>query len=334
MNAVIKLAAVFCLLGSLLSCTNSDSDRLRIENEQRQKFIVDLQNNLETTKASLSEQKAENEQLKSELSAAMAKMRDGQTTNQPTQPINGAKAKSDDPSRIEILGAKAVAEFKADLLAKRLENAQKNINELKSQLSAKDNEVKNLAGQIGERDQEISRIKNLAEQEFAVKDNRVSELQSKLDQLTKENAGTLEKLEKLTAEAGENKDLAATFKSALSDATRIKTAAESEIGRLQGEVKNLTATLETTKTELNEVSGDFESCKSGYEQLSSQAEKFRSHAAQLTTENERIKTEMASMSERMKSMEAASAPGDNGRSNIDKLLDPGHGGQADTKPLY
>jgi chromosome segregation ATPase len=297
------------LVAILQGCSQSGVDKATSESEHLQKSIADLQSQLTQAKHSLSSLEDENQRLAAELQAAgvkikMVEQRTLEKSSEGRTQTKGSEFKgSDEESRIGLMGAKAIAEFRAEQLSKRLDKLSKDLDLKEQELvairknaEAKDKEVASLSRQIEEL-QEADRT-------------RTSELESKLDRIGKELADRSTAMGRLKQELDEKTELLHTLKNAVADAAKLKSNAEIEVTRLQSELtqaadqtgavgkqaSQLRRDLEQLQNQAFRTREDIDQCREQSEQLRAEAESSRQ-------ESQRLKAELSELGQRLQAAE-------------------------------
>jgi chromosome segregation ATPase len=297
------------LVAILQGCSQSGIDKATSESDNLQKSIADLQSQLTQTKQSLSRFEDENQRLTAELQAAgvksnMAEQRALEKSSQGRVQTKGAELKgTDEESRIGLMGAKAIAEFRAEQLRKRLDKLSKDLDLKEQELVAirqnaetKDKEVASLSGQIQEL-QEADRT-------------RTSELESKLDRISKELAERSTAMGRLKQELDEKTDLLHALKNAVADAAKLKSNAEIEVTRLQSELTQAASQADAVGKQAGQLRRDVEQLQNqavrtreDIDQCREQSEQLRADAESSRQESQRLKAELSDLGQRLQAAE-------------------------------
>lgn len=297
------------LVAILQGCSQSGIDKTTSDSEHFQKSIADLQSQLTQAKQSLSIFEDENQRLAAELQAAgvkvkMAEQRALEKFSEGRMQTKGPEFKgSDEESRIGLMGAKAVAEFRADQLSKRLDKLSKDLDLKEQELvairknaEAKDKEVASLSRQIEEL-QEADRT-------------RTSELESKLDRIAKELAERSTAMGRLKQELDEKTELLHALKNAVADAAKLKSNAEIEVTRLQSELTQAANHSDAVGKQAGQLRRDLEQLQNqafrtreDIDQCRQQSEELRAEAESSRQESQRLKAELSELGQRLQAAE-------------------------------
>ena len=129
-SMMILVALVFILLG----CGQSQVGKTTGETGDLQKSIADLQSQLAQARQTVTTYEGENQRLSAELQAASVKEKMAEQRASENIPEGQMEARGtglgegDDESRIGLMGAKALAEFKAEQLSIRLGKLSKDLD--------------------------------------------------------------------------------------------------------------------------------------------------------------------------------------------------------------
>jgi chromosome segregation ATPase len=315
------------LVAILQGCSQSGVDKATSKSEHLQKTIADLQSQLTQAKQSLSSLENENQHLVAELQAAgvkanMAEQRALEKFSERRMQAKGSEFKGgDEGSRIGLMGAKAIAEFRAEQLSKRLDKLSKDLDLKEQELvairknaEAKDKEVASLSRQIEEL-QETDRT-------------RTSELESKLDKIGKELAERSTAMGRLKQELDEKTELLHALKNAVADAAKLKSNAEVEVTRLQSELTEAANKADVVGKQAGQLQHDLEDLQNqavrtreDIDQCREQSEQFRAEAESSTKEIKRLKAELSELGQRMQAAEPTPpAAEEEHPSALDRLL--------------
>ena len=268
---VVLLSLVVLLLG----CDKAAVEKPGTGADPSKILISGLESQLAEVRKDLARQQDQNTELMGRVQSLLKKVaeKDGQLeefivesrkNNAAQRPRSSGGGKKD-LSRIKLIGAKALAEHKAEELSKRLDTLSRDLEQKERDL----NSIRHIERQ---KDAEVRNLTKKISQLQAENDARSAELNRKMEQITEDLNKRSASLQEFKSELNEKSELLETLKNAVSDAGRLKKAAEEEVERL-------TSTLTETNTQLEAARED--------------AKQQRQTVAQLTTELERIKQESA-----------------------------------------
>lgn len=184
----------------------------------------------------------------------------GKTVDGPPASGRGGDTQTD-RSRIGLIGAKALAEFKAAKLSKRLD-------ELKEDLDRKETALKEIAENARTKDDEIAALRERIEELQASEQTRTAELRARLQEIEKQLKERSAEAQRHKNELDEKQGLLDALKGAASDAGRLKAAAESRVKELEARVADLQA-------QLTKAAGDAERAGQQIADLQAQSEASR-----------------------------------------------------------
>jgi chromosome segregation ATPase len=332
MNPLRSVIIVILIVGSMMvlqACGDSQVDKLRMEADQRGKQVADLQAQLAQTREALARQQDEKSQLGDQLSSLQLKIRELEAQAQKKVEAARTEAKeAPDAGKIGLLGAKAVAEFRAQQLSKRLDK-------LSADLDKKEQELVKINQISKQKDLELTKLKERIEKLQAADQNRVGELQAKLENISKELEQRSSVATQSQQELKEKSDLLVTLKNAVTDATKLKAASEAEAERLRTELGQITKQLETTKARAAADSQDLQDCaawaeKAAKELKNQQAamQQYKGETERLQKEGEQLKSALAELNNKIRAAEAAQEQG----SPIDRILESPKAGASAGSP--
>ncbi|MHB8204610.1 MAG: hypothetical protein ACYDHG_13015 [Desulfomonilaceae bacterium] len=282
----LGLISIFLILASvsIQSCGGKTDQYSGSEKPGASVQAPNVETELKRAKEKLSSLQTDNQDLQASnkiLSEKLKELQDAaenQTNNTPTETSPGGLS---DQTRIALMGAKAVAEFKAQQAERRLES-------LTADLVKKDDELKDALEQAEASSHENEDLKNKLETlntETAQKKAELEETVKKLEATIAERNSVIIKKE---AESKEKEDLLNTLKKAWSDATQLKSAAEADLSKLKTsftDCQNQTTQLKTMEDqqkkenerlagELQNLKKDYSSCMAQSQQLKAQSDAY------------------------------------------------------------
>jgi chromosome segregation ATPase len=311
----------------LQGCSQSTVDKSTSETDRLQKSVEDLQSQLAQAKQALSNYEDENKRLAADLQAAGGTERMAEQGALEQSPEGRVQAKGpenkegDEEGRISLMGAKALAEFRAEQLSKRLDKLNKDMN-------LKEQELATIRQNAEAKDQEVASLSVKIEELQEADRTRTSELQAKLDAIEQELAERSIAMGKLKQDLDEKTELLTALKSAVADAAKLKSNAETEVTRLQSDLTQaagqadavgkqagqLRRELEQLQNQAFRSREDIEQCRQQYEQLHAEAESSKQ-------ESQKLKAELSELSKKVQVAESAPpAAEEESPSALDNLL--------------
>ena len=271
---------------------------------QAQKTIADLQSKLTKAERDLAAARNENTELEGKVDALSKESSKEETRG--------------DDKKIELLGAKAIAEYQVDQLNRRLDKLTKN-------LDAKEKELAAIRQTSDHREKEIEGLKTTIERLQTEDKKRTTDLTSKLDKMAEELEQASAASRELKRQLDERDQLLATLKNAVADATKLKAQAEAEGTRVQSELAETTKKLESSEAAREQDRQTIGELQAEEEEARQQVVQYREAAEQSKLETERLKKEtdelQAEISDLSSRLRAAQPPQGNQPSIIDKLLE-------------
>jgi len=269
-------------------CGDTEAEKSKAEATQSREVIAKLQSQLAEARDGLARQQAENRQLSetvrtfdqkiaqiqvaAEKAAEESRSRRGASSATPEG--NGDA----DQSRITLMGAKAVAEFKAAQLSQKLES-------LKKDLERKEEELARIREDAQKKDNEIQMLSKRVEELQAQDQTRSAEVNSKLEHLGKELEKRSVESRQLKKDLDDKVGLLEALKNAVADAGRLKATAEAEASGLRNQISELTRQLTASQT-------DGKACRQEIARLQSEGEGRRQEIASLQNESEGFRQEI------------------------------------------
>lgn len=306
MNLLRLCSMLVCgMILALHGCGGKAEQKPSIPAAQHEKKISELQSVLAKAQDQLAQEKKRSEQLAVEAESLRGELKDleekvARTPSSEQEPAEGQDSGEDRgitaENRVSLLGAKALAEYKADRFKRRVDKLTEDLNLKEQQL----NEIKEKAQQ---KDAEVARLSEELGQIRAQDKERTTQINAKLQELEKEVSLRSSEMERLKAEVQDKAGLLEALKNSTSDCTKLKSGAEAEAKRLQAQVADLTAKLETMQKqavgahqEIERWQADEAESRRAAEQFREEAEQFRTEAEQLKAEADRAREEAQDLS--------------------------------------
>jgi chromosome segregation ATPase len=344
----LQFVVVISIACFLAGCGNTELDTARVQLEQHRKMVVELQTKLDSALSGLSKQAAQIDELTGELrSLAEERAKLQAELLKKSSEVKVIKAefspKPGAPSKIESLGALAVANFKIEQLSKK-------IDALTKELQSKDSELGQIKQTFADKESELEKLRILTGRLESESKEKESVLKSKLDSVINELAKRDQTEKQVKAELKEKGDLLTTFKNAITDATRVKAAVETENEKLKAELTQYSDRLaefsnnmETLKAQLAQVNQDVAQYRNAYEQTVAAVTKYKvafdqsgKEIERLRVESQNLRNELTAATSQIQIPRQAAAPPTED-SDVDKILQSFHGDEAkpeSTSHLY
>ncbi len=233
-----------------------------------------------------------------------------------------SEADTEDPAtraaRIKLIGAKALAEFKADKLRKRVEGLEQGLKEKDEELARLRTDAKEREGQVAALTKQV--------QEFQTQEQaRSAEVQTKLTEMQARLTERAEESKRLKKQYGESQELLAALKTAVNDSSRLKEEAEGHLTKLNKRIKelqgqasqahetaeqykqeyqNLTAQMKQSTTDLGQCREAAKQSREQLSKLSAQVEQLTETAEFLQTDRDRYVQEIQGLRSQIKTLRA------------------------------
>lgn len=228
-------------------------------------------------------------------------------------------------ARIALMGAKAIAEFKAGQAERRVES-------LTSELAKKEDDLKASLENLEATSKENLQLKAQLETATNEADQKESELQQTIDKLEStlsERAATISKME---AQLKEKEDLLNTLKKAWSDATELKSSVESQLSQLntkltecQNQSNQAKTSLDQEKLETNRLGAELENLKKNLALCQTQSQALKAQAENYFQQIGDLKEKNSQLSKQIQESRPVGGPTQKPSSIIEKLLDGSSG---------
>jgi chromosome segregation ATPase len=269
-------------------CGDTEVEKSKAEATQSREVIAKLQSQLAEARDGLARQQAENRQLSetvrtfdqkiAQIQVAAEKAAEESRRRREASSATPEGNGDADQSRITLMGAKAVAEFKAAQLSQRLER-------LKKDLDRKEEELARIREDAQKKDDEIQMLTKKVEELQAQDQTRSAEVNSKLEHLGKELEKRSAESRQLKKDLDDKVGLLEALKNAVADAGRLKATAEAEASGLSNQISELTRQLTASQN-------DVKACRQEIARLQSEGEGRRQEVASLQTESEGFRQEI------------------------------------------
>jgi len=326
----LKLFSILCLFLSmaLQSCGGKTDQASTSGTDKTSRTPASLESDLKFTEARLSSLESENKELTASNEMLLEKLKELQEAAQRETGGNASDRTPDNENgglsnqnRIALIGAKAIAEFKADQALRRMES-------LTSDLSKRDDDLKKALVDLEIVSQEREGLKKEFESLKVDSRNTQSQMNDTLSKLEARLAEKCDLVSKLEAELNDKEGLLNTFKKAWSDATQLKSNAEERLSQInnnfkecQNQVAQMKGLLDQSRTESTLVTAEFEGLKKELASSNLQNRQLQSDGELYLKQIRELKETLAASVDKKQLELPASGGVDKSHSIIDRLLE-------------
>jgi len=268
------------LVLAVQGCGSGSTEKPPAEKGQAKQSVFDLHAQLAQARDEVQRERESKEALQAQVQPLTQKVGQLQAELNRAQTPGARKEASGaaDQSRIQLIGEKALVEYKAEQLSRRL-------NKLSEDLDRKEGEMATLRQTAQAKEKEVADLSRQIESIQTTEKSRSAALTQRMDQITKELEERSVAAKKLKQELDEKSELLSTFKTAIADANKLKTAADGESSRLRAELdeakeqlESLTQQTETTQQQL----------QSSQQQLETSTQQLADAQQQLATSKQQL----------------------------------------------
>ncbi len=300
----------------ILGCGENHAPNAQPATDAAQKLIQDLQTQLTQARENLARQQDRNSELIDRLQGVVERLNERERAASAEQGGTvGSKGEQDD-GRIQLMGQKALAEYKADQLALR-------VDKLSLDLDRKEQELETIRTEAEQKDTGVRKLTKSIDELQEAEKTRTAELNSRLQQIGRELDDRTATANKLKSDLEEKTELLAALKNAVGDASRLKSGAEAEIARKQSELdqayNELAITRENLQKERQEVarlSGLYENAR---EDISRYKLEFEQWKAEAEHKHQQLDEWIAEADRRQQEIEAERVGSDRSRQENEQL---------------
>lgn len=328
----MKPATLFSILliltsVALQSCGGKSDQGSSSEQGRVTSSTPNIETELKQAKARISSVESENRELHASNQMLTDKLKEvqdaaeeevnSQASGKTPQARSG---QAGDQSRIALMGAKALLEFKTEQLSRRVES-------LTAELSQKEDDLKaaleNL--EIASRQDEL--LKKKLEATTSEADQKESELEQTIKKLESTLAERSAIVTRIEGELNEKEGLLNTLKKAWSDATQLKSNAESDLAQLKAnvtdcrnQVDQLRSALEQERGQSGRLAAELESYRKEFSSCQAQSEQLRVQANSYLKQIQDLQTTNADLARKQQEAQPASKMPEKPAPIIEKLL--------------
>ena len=309
MKSLRSLTLILCgLLVALQGCGGPSQDQVKKPTGPAPKAISEAELNLQKAREELTLLQQNNDRLaqRCEVLTARTKeleeiVREKEEKKAPVPPV----AAAGNDARIELMGAKAIAEYRAKQLSVRLDTLSKD-------LERKDQELETIRRDAQQKEAQLESLRQSLEQLRSTAEAHTADLTRRMEQLTRQVQERTEATKKLQKEIEDKTALLESLKSAVADAGKLKSYAESHSSQLQTQLNETLAQLQAARAEsqqrtqeLTELRNQLATLKHETEQWRGVAERFRAEAERYGQAVQDLQAQASELTARLKALEPA-----------------------------
>ncbi len=319
-----SLAIMLMVIPIILGC--GSGSKQSSAPDQSQQLVSGLRAELDQARKDLEEQTDLNRDLEDQVRSLTSKLDEidqqaPATGSQHESPSVSSSGALDSQSRVALMGAKALAEFKAEQLGAKLEKLGK-------ESQAREAELAKALANYESVSSEVSELKKAVQEKTEQLAKMESEKGSQIDQLSGKVQTLTQQVADLKQDVTEKEDLLVTMKKAWSDATQLKTTAENEISRLKTDLETATKqsatfkdTAERSSQEAAFFKGELEQAQERLDSTTAQLEKLTNENLLSSAEIERLKSHSATLANKLYALErAAGVDSENFATSLDRIM--------------
>lgn len=310
---------LFVILLSGLALFGCGESELQQARTQDQKTISDLKSQVVEAREALDARLKENEQLAKQVQDLTQKVgeRERLLAAKAEQERKPAKGKGEE-GRVELMGAKAIAEYKAEQLSRRVEKLTQDLN-------AKEQEVSSIRQNAQQQNAEVEQLRQRVAALQKAEQTRTTELQSKLDSIAAELKERSAAAEKFKQELDEKTGLLSALKNAVSDASKLKSGAEAEGAKLREDLAEALKQLEAAQGVAGQAREETAKVQAYNEQIQQKLAEWMQYGEQMKQEVERLTQQVnasaSEISQLREQLQAAQAKlEEHAPSTIDRII--------------
>lgn len=270
-------------------CGENRIDKSASQTQPAQQLVSDLQSTLAQARGNLEREKERNLELMERVQVLLDKLKETEGRISVQQPAEPAKAADPgEKKRIELMGAKALAEYRAEQFRRRLD-------QLNRDLDLKESELEAIRQNSSKKDLEVSELRRNIEELQEADKNRTGQLNAKLEQITRDLEERTQAATRFKKDLDEKTELLAALKNAVSDATKLKANAEAEIARLSADLREALTQLEASQSQVAQYQHELMLAKNSLEQAQIDTDRLRQEVGNWQNETERSRNETEQM---------------------------------------
>jgi hypothetical protein len=311
-------------------CGTKTPEKPAATEDRNTHVISQLRTSLSTAAEELGRQKEENNVLAKEVTrlkgqiealeekaARQPEAAPGHPSLQPT-PEPPADEGVSPKTRVGLMGAKAIAEFRAQQLSQR-------VDKLTKDLDNKEKELREIRSNEEKKQAEVARLSETLDRIQAQDKARSQEVTAKLSSMSTELAARTEDAKRFKGELEEKAAFLETLQQAVNDARKLKNHCENEVEKLRTELDARQAQLEKARGQLEDAVKEVQKYQVADEDMRRQlaylqetGERSRRQAAQSEEESAQLKAELDKLTKRLQAVEAK---GEQEPSTLERILE-------------
>jgi chromosome segregation ATPase len=230
------------LVLGLVGCGADPQKTTISESAPNQKLIVDLQDTIAQSRDNLEKEKERNAELMKRVQSLLEGLTEAEKRFSSLQKGEAGDISPEaERKRIELMGAKALAEFRAEQFRQRLD-------ELAKDLDKKEKELETIRQNALDKDAEVQELRKAIDEIQRAERTRTQELSARLEQITRDLEERTAVASQFKKDLDEKNELLVTLKNAVADASKLKANAEAEIARLQNELSEVSKQLQASQS--------------------------------------------------------------------------------------
>jgi len=314
------------------------------------RLISELQSKLEQARKDLTQQEERAEAFAAHVQSLTAQMTElqkklaekaaAEPSKSPGEGRPTDEGKAGDLDRIELIGQKALLEYKINQLTLR-------VSSLTDELSRKDRELTEIRAGEGGKQAEVETLRKKVQELQAKAEAEAAELKSsaaaesadlkeRLAQMSQKLQERAEAASRLKEEFDEQAALVKTLKSAVTDGGTVKSLAEAEVARLRAQLDSTAKSLEASRmeaqrkreeaaqarTEAQQAGEELEQVRQEVDKWRQAAEQYKAEVEQQQRLAEELKKQASELTAKLQALEAQRrAEQQPGPSAVDRILE-------------
>jgi chromosome segregation protein len=304
-SRTILLACVFFVLQG---CGGPSPEQSKKPAEPTPQANSEAEANLQKARAELTLLQQQNDKLAQRCEVLTVKtteleeiVREKEVKGAPAPPATTAGS----DARIELMGAKAIAEYRAKQLSARLDLLSKD-------LERKDQELEAIKKAAEQKEAEVAALKKSMEQLRITAETQTADLTRRMEQLGTQVHERSEATKKLQKEVDEKSALLESLKSAVADAGKVKSFAESQAAQLRTQLDETLKQLQAARAESQQRTSEATDLRNQFTNLNQEmaqwrgaAERFRAEAERYAQALQELQTQASDLTTRLKTLESS-----------------------------
>lgn len=317
------MVLVSALVLAVQGCGSGSTEKSAQDKGQAKQSVFDLHAQLAQARDEVQREQERNADLRAQVQSLTEKINQSRAESKGAGAAPGRQeaASAPDASRIQLIGEKALAEYKAGQLSRRLDELSKN-------LDRKEKELESIRQTAQTKENEVAVLRQQIDKLQAAEQSRSAALNTRLDQITKQLEERSAAAAKFKQELDEKSELLNALKSAVADANKLRSAADNESSRLQTELAEGKRQLDAARQQATQWYQEAERRGQEGDQKAQEAdrwrqeaERYRSMAEASSKDLQELKAHAGELAGRLQAMEGeAESQEEQDQSSIDRLL--------------